>query len=269
LKLFPSAELPSLTPVCTRFHSLISRILHRRLVDLAALPDYELLLECYHPSLQVSTPSLSCRYLGPKSWDGRAIDESSPAADLQKHYSSFQPIVRDDTSGRGPPWASTPPSQVSADPELETATEDIYLDDGELFSQLCVSTSVIRQGPRRGLLASHVSVSDGVVRVFRAWLRRIADAAASGALPPAKPPCDDEDILWVDTAKTVGLRFKIRLGPMDRMPVLTGPDDEPPVTYTLIYQELLIRTSKLLSAVERSTSEEVAHSGKAIIIAGL
>ncbi|KAI9158267.1 hypothetical protein HJFPF1_06259 [Paramyrothecium foliicola] len=276
LTLLSIRELLTCSAVNTRFYSVISRLLHRRLVDIASLPDYELILECYHPSAKISTPSLSCRYLATKTWDGLKIDDESPkTGDLRNIYSSFQPIVKQENRPRRVrPWGTVSPSQPApeaiAGPEFEIATEDVYLDDGEPFSQLCATTSVVRQRPTHGLFLSHVNISDGVIRVFRKWLGHMLDLANIGD-NPERNLCDDEDILWVDTAHTVGLRFRVMPGPAERMPLITGPHDEPPMSYTLIYEaaELLVRTYHLLLAVERSTSEEVTHSGKAVVIAGL
>lgn len=242
MTLFSTKELLSFATINTRFHSLISRLLHRRLVDTASLPDYELILECYHPSAKISTPTLSCRYLGNKTWDGTIISDESPqVVDLQKMYSSFHPIMKQETPprrtrARGSALPSQLPPEAEPDPEFEIATEDVYLDDGELFSQLCASTSVVRHGPRRGLLLSHVIVSEGVIRVWRKWLSQMSDAASNGLDDSNSLLCEDGNILWVDANKTVGLRFRIMLGPAERMPILTGPDDEPPLTYTLVYQ---------------------------------
>jgi hypothetical protein len=107
---------------------------------------------------------------------------------------------------------------------------------------------------------------------------------------------DDGHVLWVDIHKTVGVRFQVSPGAEDRMPLITGPDDFPPLHYKLQFEgmqdnpysythrclklfyfaditnhpsELYIQTTKLLLAVERSEIQEVSHSGKAVVIASM
>ncbi|KJZ77935.1 hypothetical protein HIM_02572 [Hirsutella minnesotensis 3608] len=83
---------------------------------------------------------------------------------------------------------------------------------------------------------------------------------------------DRDEFLWVDTAKSVGLRFRVEpSGPMTPEPLLLGPDatgrGEPPVPYTLIYEELLVRTSMLLRAVEAAALQVISPSSRAVVIA--
>lgn len=135
----------------------------------------------------------------------------------------------------------------------------IHLDDGEMFSQLCTVTNLVKTGPRRGLFLSHVNINDGVVRVFRRWLA----ARAAGDE-------DTDPILWVDRNKTVGLKFGVRENADERRPAIWSEADEDlPVSYTLVYEEVLVRTSRLLLNVEKSEDQEVASTGKAIVIASL
>lgn len=116
----------------------------------------------------------------------------------------------------------------------------ISLEDHELFSQLCAVVNLVRSGPRMGLFRSFVSMDESVVRVWKNWLgrRNIVDAASS--CPSAesldhevahgnvKTPlssqakgkgvfeaitidvAEDEDIIWFDLYKHIGLRVKVR-----------------------------------------------------------
>lgn len=166
-------------------------------------------------------------------------------------------------------------------------TQDVHLDEGELFTQLCTVTNVVKEGPRHGLFISHVNVSDGVVRVWRDWLARHASKNPSDG---SGSPRNEEDILWADPGKNVGLRFRVVPGPAERMPLLTGPGDDAPVSYVLEYEgehvhvlasdavsrltalvstELLVRSTELLLAVEKSEVHDVAFSSTAIIISGI
>lgn len=259
-------------------------LLHQRLLKAASLPQNELILECYHPISKLTTLYLYCRHLGLKTRDGPIDSESPRFADLRRLYSSFRPVAAEDDRPR-PWWEDGPTGQVEASaadkPEVN-ATLDVSLDEGELFSQLCCVSSIVKEGPRRGLFTSHVNMFDGVIRVWRDWLAKMASDNAPGG-ESEQFQTGDERILWVDSEKTIGVRFRVHLGPAERMPLISGPGDELPVSYSLVYEgkksdrhaanhlltgaELLVRTSKLLLAVEKSETQKLSTSGKAIVIA--
>ncbi|KAM4060349.1 hypothetical protein HRG_002075 [Hirsutella rhossiliensis] len=205
-------------------------------------------------------------------------------SDVEEAASSQQQAGHADWHQIGEAWQED--DEDDDEDKDEIATQDIGLDRGELFSQLCTVTNVVKQSSRRGLFVSHVNTCDGVVRVWRKWL---ADMAASS---PIGNGYDDDDnhgtsgegsttisrdrFLWVDAAKSVGLRFRVApaaASAADNPPLLSGPhddsedEDDPAVSYTLVYQELLVRSSMLLSAVETSASQAVSRSTKAVIIA--
>lgn len=234
------------------------RIVHTRLTDAAWLPDHELILECYHPSAKLSTPYLHCDYLGTDGLASYDEDEEKQLTFGQLHnlYSRFRPVVQEENRRARTKY----PSASGAQPEDDdTASMIVHLDDGEMFSQLCTVTNLVKTGPRRGLFLSHVNINDGVVRVFRRWLA----ARAAGEE-------DTDPILWVDRNKTVGLKFSVRENIDERRPTIWSEADEDlPVSYTLVYEEVLVRTSRLLLNVEKSEDQEVASTGKAIVIASL
>ncbi|KAJ4855036.1 f-box-like domain-containing protein [Trichoderma breve] len=263
-------ELLPVVSVSHRFCSLATRILHRRLAITATLPGNEVILECYHPSAKISTPYLACRYLGTASCDGPSINEQNPSfVHLRKMYSCFRPVIMEENRRRRFRYgwsvqtlAGSTQLQIAAEDILdETAHQEVYLDEGERFSQLCTVTNVVTHGSRPGLFTRHVNISEGVIRVFRHWLSNGATIASSGTFSS-----NDSRILWVDRTKDIGLRFKVTPGPETRGTIF---EDEPPVFYNLIYEELIIRTSTLLLAVEEAAVKYVAHSGKDIIIASI
>lgn len=192
-------------------------------------------------------------------------------SDLGRLYSSFKPYMAEENRRRRQPLNGA----VSDD---DTAREDLFLDDGELFSQLCAVTNLVKTGPRAGLFLSHVNISDGVLRIWREWLAEVATP-----IREVDENLDSSKILWVDSAKNVGVRFRVMLGPMERMPVISGPNDQPPIAYKLEYEgksdpstamgmtadfciELLIRTRELLLAAEKCQVQEVSNSGTAVVI---
>lgn len=260
----PTSELLPLARVNRRFYDVTLRIIHTRLTDAAWLPEHELILECYHPSDKISTPYLHCDYLGTDGLAGYSEDSDAQPAFDQLHdlYSRFRPVVQEENRrGRARyPVAGGGGAQQERIDDL-TASVTVQLDEGEMFSQLCAVTNLVKTGPRRGLFLSHVNLNDSVVRVFRRWLA----ARAAGD--------DSEDpILWTSRDKTVGLKFRVTENVDDgaRPAIWSQAEDEDlPVSYTLVYEELLVRTSTLLLEVEKSEAQEVTSTGKAIIIASL
>ncbi|XWW93934.1 hypothetical protein V2A60_001873 [Cordyceps javanica] len=264
LEHLPVNALLKTTLVCRQIHLLAVHTLHKRLVAISAIPGYELILECYHPTLKLSTPYLSCRYLRtrhPADCDAAAAAAGHatppPAAqgdddfpDLLGHvcqlYASFRPVVTEENRRR--PFRTIWPGAVAAaapqgfDSEDEVATQDLHLDGGVRFSQLCAAVNLVTLARQADAFVTHHNISEHVVRVFRRWLDDMAAESSGGGGDPrsweatAKIPLASNRILWLDTAKTIGLRFHVSLGPAERMPLLSGPDDDPSVSYTLTYQ---------------------------------
>ncbi|CEI68945.1 hypothetical protein FVEN_g11922 [Fusarium venenatum] len=255
-------ELLPFATINRRFYSIVTRLIHYRLIHAAPLPDNKLILECYLPSDQLYAPCLACRYQGLVTQYGPPINEVDPRLpDLRRLYSSFRPVFAPET--RSPRRGRRRPTetQPSEDEDDDTATQDIDLDDGELFSQLCAAINLVKEGPRSGLFISHVNLVDGVVRVFRKWL-----AEAASKQDPTQ--CDTENILWVDKNNDVGIRFSVVPAPSETMPLISGPNDDPPVHYKLVYKELLVRVYNILEALELSVVQEVGSSGKTLVIHG-
>lgn len=263
--LFPTSTLLSLTPVSHRFHDLVLRLLQLRLLQAAELPDHTLLLECHHPSQKLTEAPLHCPYLGTPMLDNKekGIDSSVGSLSILRGiYSSYQPRRR---KAEIPSWkrpgdipgsrthretspqsfTPTPASSSSNEPILEPGTvkQIISLEDHELFSQLCATVNLVRNGPRMGLFRSFVSLNDeSVVRVWKNWLgrRTVVDSSSSDlcadsldygmshgditiSLPlrsggrgkdvsnaTREDIAEDESILWFDLHKHVGLRVSVR-----------------------------------------------------------
>lgn len=234
---FSATDLTRLCLVNRRFGSLVCRLLHRRLLAVASLPADDLIFECFTPAAKLSTPSLDCRYVATKTrrpGDSGvelfepAEDESPSLDSLGRMYSVFRPVVSNDN--RRPRRREDGPAAAEDEDEDEdeddTATELAHLDADQLFEQLCAVTNVVKPGPRPGLFLSHVNISDGVLRLWRDWLADMADDGSNAR----------HKILWVDAGQTIGLRMRVTHGPAGRMPVLSGPDDYPPISYRLEYQ---------------------------------
>ncbi|KAF5243046.1 hypothetical protein FANTH_8373 [Fusarium anthophilum] len=260
---FSTQDLLSFAPINRRICSLVTRLLHQRLLQAAPLPDNKLILECYHPSDQLYTPYLACSYQGIVGQDGQPIGEQDTPelSDLRALYASYKPVFAPENRSIKRSRRRPTEAQPSDDVEDDTATQDVNLDDGEMFSQLCAVTNLVKEGPRSGLFISHVNIVDGVVRVFRKWLAKMASRQD-------KSQSDSENIIWIGTHSNVGIRFSVAPAASETMPLISGPDDDPPVHYRLVYEELLVRTSSLLLAVEQSTVQEIGNSGKTLVIHG-
>ncbi|KAI0128191.1 hypothetical protein F4776DRAFT_629532 [Hypoxylon sp. NC0597] len=265
LSSFPTRSLLPLAAVCRRFYGLVGRVHYARLVEASKLRDHEMILECYHPSEKVSTPSLFCEYLGT---DG--LTEAGDLAnlgELHNLYARFRPFHGDEVYGPRSRWPAGMVSEEVVESSTKAPSHDIYLDFGELFSQLCTVTNLVKVGPRSGLFSSYANVTDSVIRVWRGWLQQAAQAA--GAKQRADLGLDDPCILWTDSSKTVGLRFRVVEDKCVPAPILFGRDEEPSVSYSLEYQELLIRANWLLLSFETSEAQQVSHAGKAVVIASM
>lgn len=211
LSLLPTPDLVPLTAVSRPFHHVAVRLLQLRMARAAALPQHQLILECYHPSAKISTPYLHCDYLGTDGLDGAGNgrgDRYLSLEELAGLYSRFRPVPQEENRrprqryprrsaggaspgvgagspmelggrrelGRSDPSASGEGAGLQFDPG--PASHEINLDETELFSQLCTVTNVVKCGPKRGLFLSHVNVGDGVIRVWRDWLAARAAAIA-------------------------------------------------------------------------------------------
>ncbi|KAI0161833.1 hypothetical protein GGR52DRAFT_561314 [Hypoxylon sp. FL1284] len=251
LNSFPTRSLLPFAAVCRRFYGLVGRVHFTRLVEAARLQDHQVVLECYHPSERVSTPSLHCEYLG---MDGLAeAGNDARLGDLYDLYARFRPFAGDEMH------SARHPGMVREIQPAQAPSHEIFLDSDELFSQLCTVTNLVKLGPRHGLFSSIANVNETVVRVWRHWLA--ANAAESKQKQRASSIADDPSILWTDASKTVGLRFRVVEDRSTPAPVLFGREEEPSVSYSLEYQELLIRANWLLLSFETSEAQEVTHAG--------
>jgi hypothetical protein len=317
----PTPQLLPLTILSHRIHALILRILHNRLVAASELSSHSLLLECFHPSAKLTEPPYFCTYQGTH---GLASPQSSPEnegdtgivgklGEMHSMYSRFRPHRRElETGGRrvrGPPgdvpgsrtWAGAAGDRF----EGEAVRQILSLDGHERFTQLVAQSNLVRIGPRHGLFTAFVEVEEGVVRVFRDWLQKMAmggDMTASGAVKGnveevgkgkesvREDPVlsadigNDKEILWVNSrSKNSGLRLRVRERKIRKdTPVLIEANEDIPVSYEVEYQgrrtftllqvsmlnvvlEFLVRTSHLLLMLEKSLVQEDNSTGKAVV----
>ncbi|KAJ6133648.1 hypothetical protein N7471_008863 [Penicillium samsonianum] len=304
---FPTRALLPLTSVNHRFHALVLRILHYRLLLNTPLKEYKLLLECFHPSSKLTEPHVFCKYLGTdglsERHDGAGslyenVDTAHQLGRVTGLYSRFRPEVskdkeeEGDRSINGSGFGILPGRMlllsgvvgfVRADINGsrggkgdDAVIREVTLDGYENFSQLCVVANLVQVKPGTSLLLSASTIEDGFVRLWREWLRRQSERTKKTTeidweegSEKARMSSDD-DILWVDMGKTVGLKVRVRPKAWDpSLPVLIHQDDQNEdswVGYEVILQELHIRSTRLLLAVEQSKEEQKMHQTNAMVI---
>ena len=247
LSTFETQALLPLVVISRRFHSIVLRILHFRLLLAAALPDYKLILEAYHPSKRYSDPYLFCTYLGTDGLSSRHEGEGSLYEDcdgekgrlakLGALYSRFRP-ERPGVQGSMPARriagavpnsqsassnATTPLYANGGDGGTRKVTHLFNLDGDELFGQFCAYASLVRLGPRRGVFLSNVHIvqsGQGVMRVWKHWLQDRAielwqqeqegGVQMDRSSTTSSPTIGaDKNIMWTDYRKNVGLRVAV------------------------------------------------------------
>ncbi|KAE8550018.1 hypothetical protein EYB25_008546 [Talaromyces marneffei] len=269
------ALLP-LASVSHRFHDVVLRILHYRLLLISSLKDYTLLLECFHPVSKLTDPHFFCTYIGTPGlndkYEGKgSLYEGCKSAEylgrLSNVYSCFRPeidttaIQNDDTIDD---------DHDNNEPEGQPLVKkEVNLDGLEDFSQLCSIVNLVKIMPNSRILISAVTVEDGIIRVWRDWLKRKAKKDQHDATTNMQRTDDEDDVLWVNNEKTVGLKLRVKEKKCNRpmLPVLMHRDEEEeePVSYEVEIEELRIRTTRLLLTVEKSVSEQQSYPNAVII----
>ncbi|KAF2264024.1 hypothetical protein CC78DRAFT_517434 [Lojkania enalia] len=296
---FPTPDLLPLTVISHRIYALILRILHHRLVAAAELQSHSLLLECYHPSAKLTEPPYFCTYHGTNDLTTYKLpSENDPRlagrlGEMRSMYSRFRPHRRELELGgrrvrRSPgdvPGSRTFPGTSSDKYDGEGVRQILSLDGHELFTQLVAQTNLVKIGPRNGLFTCFVGVEEGVLRVWREWLKdmsmketfalggqsEIVEEISKGKeivreVAQEERDIDDEQILWVSPARNTGFRLHVRERKLKRdAPILISTDEDMPVSYDIEYDELLVRTSHLLLMLEKSMVQEDNSSGKAVV----
>ncbi|KAJ5464069.1 hypothetical protein N7475_007204 [Penicillium sp. IBT 31633x] len=317
---FSTRALLPLTSVNHRFHALVLRILHYRLLLSTPLKEYKLILECFHPSSKLTEPHVFCKYLGTdglnEHHDGTGslyenVDTAHQLGRVTGLYSKFRPEAinnEEDEREHGSHYGSSsgrtlPRSEVvrfidadmnvgSGDQKLNKVIREVNLDGHEDFSQLCVVASLVQVRPGTSLLLSASTIEDGFIRLWREWLyrqsRKLKQASESAQEEGSEEfsiPSSEDDILWVDMGKTVGVKMRVRPKAWNpSFPVLIHQDDRDDdswVGYEVILEgeslllwkgsrvdwiELHIRSTRLLLVVERAKEEQEMHQTNAIVI---
>lgn len=304
---FATHDLLRLTLICTKIHNVVLRLLHYRLLLAADAPEYQIILEAYHPSRRYVRPYLHCRYLGTDGLSSKHEGEGSLYHDcegvagrlgkLGALYSRFRP-ENPTVEGKMPvrrlagaiPASALPANGAAVDPNnlpttpiygnegdggAQKVVYTINLDADELFGQFCAYGQLVRLTQRRGVYLSSVNIveaNEGIIRVWRPWLldrgRELYEAERKGALPKLERSSTtvcpafrtDPTILWTDARKNVGLKVAVRF--RDERFYGDQDLDNETLSCDLEIQELIVRTTHLMLAVERSVEAQERNGGK-------
>lgn len=289
LSSFPTQALLPLVLVDHKFHSTILRILHFRLLLAAALPEYKIILEAYHPSRRNTEPYLFCAYLGTDGLSSKHEGEGSLYEDcdgiagrlgkLGQLYSRFRPespgvegsMPLRRIAGATPVQASGSTTQPiyknDGDGGTKKITHSLNIDSNELFTQFCAYASLVRLGPRRGVFLSTVHIvesGEGVMRVWREWLQHRAaetkkleeeNDVLERTPTDIKPSiADDKSVIWTNYKRNTGLRVVVR----DTQRRSTSTEDESaddlPLTFAVEIKGMAFLNFGILLALHTSDS---------------
>ncbi|KAI9824108.1 MAG: hypothetical protein M1832_002178 [Thelocarpon impressellum] len=234
----PTRALLPVAAVCHHFRDLALGILRARLLKATALKEQSLMLECYHPSAQYTSAPI---YFESQN-------------QFYTGYSRFRPTKRErsirDRYRPHPAGLGLAQGESNRLDSASTVSQEVALDSYELFSQLCTATHLVRDSRPPGVFRSVINVSRGVqvVRVWRDWLAERAVTSSSSV----------GHILWLDSKQKIGLRVQVK--EPSAGPAIINQGEDPAVTYTLEIEELLVRNTYLLLAVEESLSrQDLSH----------
>lgn len=223
---------------------------------ISSLKDYTLLLECFPPISKLTDPHFFCTYLGtpglndkyegPGSLYEGCNKTSEFLGRLSNVYSCFRPEVDlTETPQNGDVDSNNNDDDDNNDGvETPLVKKQVSLEEFEDFSQLCLIVNLVKTMPNSRMLLSAVTVEDGIVRVWRDWLRRQSKRDRHDT--KAHRQQDEDDVLWVNNKKIVGLKLRVREKKWNRpmLPVLMHRDEEGAVSY-----EVEIEGMSLLSIV--------------------
>lgn len=214
-----------------------------------------MILECFHPSSRLTDPPSFCTYLGTPGlsdkYEGKgSLYEDCEAAERLGRLSAVYSRFRPEPSGAEPGSRRLrnflePPSgsqqedvQESNGTTQERPTADaeqffkkqISLDEFEGFSQLCTMVNLVKVAPNSRKLISALNVEEGIIRVWRKWLKENAGLKQNDLSHETLK--DDDNILWVDNRENVGLKLRVKEKRWNRQaPILIQKDEEMAVTY--------------------------------------
>lgn len=139
---------------------------------------------------------------------------------------------------------------------------NLLVETSERFSQLVTAINLIKVGPKRGLFHSCVNLTEKVSRLQRAWL---AEEAANLKQKQGEGPSNTPgfSIIWTDASENFGLKVRVVKVLDELTPILVGPGEDPPVSYTLEYQGMqTLCNLQLLCRPIRANSTRIIYQNQ-------
>jgi hypothetical protein len=247
---FQTKSLVHFAPTCRRFHSLILRLIHRRLQLAADLDRHLLYLECGPPAAKWTTPKVLCTTLGTSGMQelSHEIESGRESVGLLKKmgllYTRFRPQQREPdwlTLGRPHPAGDIPGSRTYVPTEAAASrlanfdnrvTRTVAIDADMSFSQLQTFAFLAKRERTRGLISQVQSVAEGTIRVWKDWLSKQCESkgwtdgeniaiiqedcdgnrkARSDSFTGVTDPHKDPNIIWINTGRNIlSIKFRVK-----------------------------------------------------------
>lgn len=114
-------------------------------------------------------------------------------------------------------------------------------------------------------------MSDGVVRLFKAWLREQARHVDVDGGDARREEDEDGGTLYVNDGSKVGITLHVRSRRWRRdQPILQHVDEvdgeEAPASFDIELREVRVRTCHLLDSTEKSVAVQHAAEGRAVVL---
>jgi hypothetical protein len=258
--------------VSHRLCALILSILHSRLRTISRFKGYRIELECFRPSSKYIEPQYFCKYIGNiglSESQNENCQRLDRLGKLTAHYIVFRPEPKVDERGG---WKSfgllTDPSTDSerGDGDSSDCNGGIFskgvertskeapdrvrrvvrLESFQYYTQLCIIVNLVRIVPNTTCLMTTVNIQNGTICMARDWLEYssnpnlLAFSLDKAAVQEETADAHggtyllngDQDILWIDKTKRVGLKVRVKRGRSNRpMPFVAAPHESLPLHY--------------------------------------
>lgn len=210
-------------------------------------------MECFHPSAAAFTPNFHVDNLGTGTCDQiekhvdtvLSVGRTDILGKLRGFYSHFRPILREEDHVFRKLCAGSwgyDASYCLSEVQTEYVCQNIRLESHELFCQLCILISIVKEelGPR--VASNNVDIGGGTIRVWRDWLAKKCRSVKFNTFTFAQNSSEMayEDpgrrLLWVDPGENLGLRVQVIERENSPALMLVNPGHEGPVSYTLQYE---------------------------------
>ncbi|KAG0640861.1 hypothetical protein HOY80DRAFT_884078 [Tuber brumale] len=205
------------------------------------------MFQCSSPSNRLHTPYHNCWYKG--SYATASQITPTNVGDL---YAHFRPLPSGTKHSQAQLQSPSPPqindlpkaggSGPKELPSLPFVTATLAFDASEYFTQVYVSSVLVKSTPQGSALTRGVQIlgKESFFRIRRSWL--CAASRAPGGT----------GVFWLDELRNVGLRMKVAESGFGFMEEVEEVEEAECATVFLVgYEELVVRTGHLVDLFER------------------